>query len=172
MAQVNECYYFPNEKALFVVELKTHKTYTDDNTYHFKCIHKFNTVKTGYYIEEISFTTSENFFKGRLLVDSIIIDKIIKLLKVNNLVCTSILKTYPRIFPDKKYDLAYICHSYHGCVICYNGLSISFSEQDAVFFSSQNCMLIYIPIECFIKIKEQCEKTIKLIDDIWPNKNS
>ena len=171
MAQVNECYYFPNEKALFAVELITRDTNTNDNSYHFRIVHKFNTVKTGYYIEELSFSISENFFKGRLLVDSTIIDKIAKLLKVNNLVCTSILKTFPRIYPDKKYDLAYICHSYHGCTICYKGLSISFSESDVVFFTDRNCMLIYFPVECFFKIKEQCEKTIKLIDDIWPNLN-
>lgn len=168
MAQVNDCYYFYNEKALFAVDLITRKTNTNNNTYYFKIVHKFNTVKTGYYIEELSFSISEDFFKGRQLIDHTILDKIVKLLKVNNLVCTSILKIAPRIFPDKKYDLAYICHSFHGCVICYKDQCISFSESDVVFFTDRNCMLIYIPIECFFKIKEQCEKTIKLIDDIWP----
>lgn len=171
MAQVNDCYYFPNEKAIFAVNLITRKANTNNNSYHFRIVHKFNTVKTGYSIEELSFSTSENFFIGRQPVDIIIVDKIIKLLKVNNLVCTSILKTYPRIYPDKKYDLPYICHSYSGCVICYKNQCISFSERDVVMFTSQNCMLIYIPIECFFKIKEQCEKTIKLIDEIWPNSN-
>lgn len=171
MAQVNDCYYFSNEKAIFAVNLITRKSYTNGNNYHFRIVHKFNVVKTGYSIEELSFVISEKFFKGRPLVDVTIVDKIVKLLKVNNLVCTSILKTYPRIFPDKKYNLPYICHSYHGCVICYKDQCISFSESDTVFFTDRNCMLIYLPIECFFKIKEQCEKTIKLIDDIWPNSN-
>lgn len=171
MAQVNDCYYFYNEKAIFAIDLITHKTNTNNNTYYFRIVHKFNIVKTGYYTEEFSFNTSEDFFKGRQLIDRTILDKIVKLLKVNNLICTSILKTAPRIFPDKKYDLAYICHSFHGCTICYNNQCISFGDNEVVLFDGPMYLFIYIPVEYFFKIKEQCEKTIKLIDDIWPNSN-
>ena len=172
MAQVGNCYYIPIVETLFKIDSITSNESTDYNRYHFDVLHKFNSVKTGYSNEFVAFSVSEDFFKGRVLVDNTIFAKITKLLQINNMVCKSILNDAPRFNIDHKHEMAFICNTWDEGTLCYCNQCVSFNDKEIVLFDGPELWLAYIPPEYFFKIKEQCEKTIKLINEIWPNKNS
>jgi hypothetical protein len=172
MAQVGNCYYIPIVETLFKIDSITSSESTNYNSYHFGVLHKFNSVKTGYSNESVAFSVSEDFFKGRVLVDNTIFAKITKLLQINNIVCYNILKEAPRSVTDHENKMAFISNTWDGYAVCYCDQCVNFSNNGVILSEGPMYLLIYIPVEYFFKIKEQCEKTIKLIDEIWPSKNS
>ena len=171
MAQVNDCYYVRALNMLVSVTSIIPKPNNKENQYGIEILQKYITAKTGYTKDIFTTTASENFFRGRVLVDNIIFAKITKLLQINSMVCYNILKEAPRSVTDYEHKMAFICNTWNGHVICYHNQCVSFSNNEVVLFDGPMYLLIYIPVEYFFKIKEQCEKTIKLIDDIWPKKS-
>lgn len=172
MAQVNDCYYVRALNMLVSVTSIIPKPNNKENQYGIEMIKKYVIIKTGYTKDIYTTTASENFFRGRVLVDNTIFAKITKLLQINNIVCYNILKEAPRSVTDYENKMAFIANTWSGHVIGYLKQCVGFSNNEVVLFDGPIYSLIYIPVEYFFKIKEQCEKTIKLIDDIWPNKNS
>lgn len=172
MAQVNDCYYVRALNMLVSVTSIIPKPNNKENQYGIEILQKYVTEKTGYTKDIFTTTASENFFRGRVLVDNTIFAKITKLLQINSVVCNNILKEAPRSVTDYEHKLAFISNTWDGHVICYHNQCVGFSDKEVLLFNGPMYLLIYIPVEYFFKIKEQCDKTIELIDNIWPNKNS
>ena len=171
MAQVNDCYYVRALNMLVSVTSIIPKPNNKENQYGIEILQKYITAKTGYTKDIFTTTASENFFKGRVLVDNTIFAKITKLLQINNMVCNNILKDAPRFNTDHKHEMAFICNTWDEGTLCYCNQCVSFNDKEIVLFDGPILWHAYIPPEYFFKIKEQCEKTIKLIDDIWPKKS-
>ena len=170
MVQINDCYYVRN--MLVSVTSIIPKPNNKENQYGVEIIQQYTIIKTGYTKDIFTTTASEHLFKGRVSIDNTIFAKITKLLQINSMVCYNILKEAPRSVTDYEHKMAFISNTWSGHVICYRNQCINFSDNEVLLLDGPMYFLIYIPVECFFKIKEQCERTIKLIDNIWPNKNS
>ena len=172
MAQVNDCYHIRTLNMLVSVTSIIPKPNNKENQYGIEILQKYITAKTGYTKDIFTTTASENFFRGRVLVDNTIFAKITKLLQINSVVCNNILKEASRSVTDYEHKMAFICNTWSGHVICYRNQCVGFSNNEVILFDGPMYILIYIPVEYFFKIKEQCERTIELINDIWPKKSS
>ena len=160
--KVNDCVYQEGELFLF--------TNIDTKFIKAKTIQE-NTFGDGYrgYNDVLVFP---QWFYKTMAVDVRKFMQIKKILHMNYVSCINIIEadncseSYIKVFGDSKLTIDISLVSPHP-------VNISLSDHTAAYgFRTEDNFLKFISEETWQKVKIQTDNTIKLIDDIWPNKNS
>lgn len=174
--KVGDCFYNHKIEELIIV------TAIDDDNYEIDIIQKWNRKN----LIEPSMFPSKGFtrypgwsiakvyyFSVAIKIDSNIYAKIIKLLEINNLVCSSILREAPKLPCGSEESDVWLGNKYAYTDIHKGDESVDFNEHSLEFHNCKtgSFMLYRVPNGYYDKIYEQCNKTFELIDSIWPNLN-
>jgi len=170
MLQINDCFYSFKKQGLFLVTgfagksiiIRTlYKVIPDSDNYYAQ-------MQLGYYSKG-NMVCPPKYLTGERSVSSEVFFRIEKLLEMNRLVCKTLCANAEKLTTGdiKVADSGYWLITNNKCKdinISTHALFISESSSFYAFY--------YINEETYQKIKTNCDKTIKLIDDIWPKKSS
>ena len=170
MIQINDCYYSPEKQGLFLVTgfsgksiiIKTlYKVIPGASNYH-------DQMQLGYYSKG-NRVCHHAYLEGEQSINAEVFFRIEKLLELSYLVCRTLITNAEKLTTSNTKVLITPCF-----LLLNNECGDINITRCNLFITKHGPVYAfdYINEDIYKRIKTNCDNTIKLIDDIWPNRNS